>query len=179
MTRLANLLRRANGLADRLPWEIAALALRVFPAAVFFTSGRTKVDGLFHIKDSTWLLFQTDYALPLIPPSMAAVMAAAAEHIFPALLVVGLFTRGAALALMGMTLVIEIFVYPDAWQVHGVWIACFLALILRGPGRLSLDRGFGLDGFAPDRVQAPVVSPDAPRRDAAALAGLDRFKTRR
>lgn len=152
MTRPSDLILRSNGLADRLPWEIAALALRLFPAAVFFTSGRTKVEGLFHIKDSTWFLFQTDYALPLIPPAMAAVMATMAEHVFPALLVLGLFTRVSALALMAMTLVIQVFVYPEAWQVHGLWIACFLALILRGPGRLSLDRMLGLDGFASGRA---------------------------
>ena len=152
MTPPSDLILRSNGLADRLPWEIAALALRLFPAAVFFTSGRTKVEGLFHIKDSTWFLFQTDYALPLIPPAMAAVMATMAEHVFPALLVLGLFTRVSALALMAMTLVIQVFVYPEAWQVHGLWIACFLALILRGPGRLSLDRMLGLDGFASGRA---------------------------
>ena len=152
MTRPSDLILRSNGLADRLPWEIAALALRLFPAAVFFTSGRTKVEGLFHIKDSTWFLFQTDYALPLVPPAMAAVMAATADHVFPVLLVLGLFTRVSALALMAMTLVIQVFVYPEAWQVHGLWIACFLALILRGPGRLSLDRMLGLDGFASGRA---------------------------
>lgn len=148
MTRLTDLIARANALADRLPWDLAALPLRLFPAAVFFTSGRTKVEGLFHIKDSTWLLFRADYALPLIPPPVAAVMATTAEHVFPVLLVLGLFTRGAALALMGMTLVIQTFVYPDAWPTHGLWIACFLALILRGPGALSLDRVLGLDGGA-------------------------------
>lgn len=146
MTRLTDTLRQLHGQLDRLPWDIAAIPLRLFPAAVFFTSGRTKVEGLLHIKDSTWFLFQNDYALPLIPPDMAAVMATAAEHVFPVLLVLGLFTRAAALALLGMTLVIQIFVYPGAWQVHGVWAACFLALLLRGPGRLSLDRVLGQDG---------------------------------
>lgn len=146
MTRLTDTLRQLHGKLDRLPWDIAAIPLRLFPAAVFFTSGRTKVDGFLHIKDSTWFLFQNDYALPLIPPGMAAVMATAAEHVFPVLLVLGLFTRASALALLGMTLVIQIFVYPGAWQVHGVWAACFLALLLRGPGRVSLDRLLGQDG---------------------------------
>lgn len=146
MSRLTDMIRSANALADRLPWDIAALALRLFPAAVFFTSGRTKVEGLFHIKDSTWFLFQNDYALPLIPPAVAAVLATVAEHVFPVLLVLGLFTRASALALLGMTLVIQTFVYPGAWQLHGVWAACFLALILRGPGAVSLDRALGLDG---------------------------------
>lgn len=146
MTRLTDTLRQLHGQLDRLPWDIAAIPLRLFPAAVFFTSGRTKVDGFLHIKDSTWFLFQNDYALPLIPPGMAAVMATAAEHVFPVLLVLGLFTRASALALLGMTLVIQIFVYPGAWQVHGVWAACFLALLLRGPGRVSLDRVLGHEG---------------------------------
>lgn len=146
MTRLTDTLRQLHGQLDRLPWDIAAIPLRLFPAAVFFTSGRTKVEGFLHIKDSTWFLFQNDYALPLIPPGAAAVMATAAEHVFPVLLVLGLFTRASALALLGMTLVIQIFVYPGAWQVHGVWAACFLALLLRGPGRVSLDRVLGQDG---------------------------------
>lgn len=146
MNRLTDVLRRANAQADRLPWEIAAIPLRLFPAAVFFTSGRTKVEGLFHIKDSTWFLFANDYRLPLIPPDVAAVMATTAEHVFPVLLVLGLFTRASALALLGMTLVIQTFIYPDAWQVHGIWAACFLALILRWPGRLSLDWLLRLDG---------------------------------
>ncbi|QLQ20185.1 MAG: DoxX family protein [Exiguobacterium profundum] len=146
MTRLTDTLRQLHGQLDRLPWDIAAIPLRLFPAAVFFSSGRTKVEGLLHIKDSTWFLFQNDYALPLIPPGIAAVMATAAEHVFPVLLVLGLFTRASALALLGMTLVIQIFVYPGAWQVHGVWAACFLALLLRGPGRVSLDRLLGQDG---------------------------------
>lgn len=138
------LLRDANAAASRLSWDIAAVALRVFPAAVFLASGRTKVEG-WRIADSTWFLFEHEYALPLIPPHIAAVLATLAEHIFPALLLLGLATRASALALLGMTAVIQIFVYPGAWQTHGLWAACFLALIIMGPGRLSLDRQLGLD----------------------------------
>jgi putative oxidoreductase len=127
-----------------MPWDIAALPLRVFPAAVFLASGRTKVDGL-GIADSTWFLFEHDYALPLIPPALAAVLAVIAEHLLPALLILGLGTRLAAAGLLGMTAVIQTFVYPEAWQTHGLWAACFLALILRGPGWLSLDRALRLD----------------------------------
>jgi putative oxidoreductase len=132
-------------LANRMPWDIPALALRIFPAAVFWYSGRTKVDG-FQIKDTTYLLFREEFALPVIPPEIAAVMATVAEHLFPVLLVLGLFTRLSALALLGMTAVIQIFVYPSAWVTHGLWAACFLALIARGPGGLSLDRLLGLEG---------------------------------
>jgi putative oxidoreductase len=140
----ATLIRRFNALAARLPQDVAAVALRIFPAAVFFTSGQTKVEG-FHIKDSTWYLFREEYALPLIPSDWAAVMATTAEHLFPVLLILGLFTRASAAALLCMTLVIEVFVYPDAWMTHGLWGACFLALVAMGPGRLSLDRVFGFD----------------------------------
>ncbi len=135
-------LRRLEGLLARLPWDVPALALRIFPAWVFFASGRTKIDG-FSIKDSTYFLFEHEYALPIIPPELAAVLATTAELTLPFFLVAGLFTRFAALALMGMTLVIQTFVYPDAWPTHGLWIACFLALISKGPGRVSLDRLLG------------------------------------
>ena len=84
-------------------------------------------------------LFQDEYKLPLIDPTLAAYLATFAEHFFPVLLVIGLATRFSALALLIMTLVIEIFVYPDAWPTHGTWAACFLILMTQGPGRVSLD----------------------------------------
>ena len=96
---------------------------RLAIAAIFFLSGRTKVDGLFHLTDSTFELFRTDYALPLLPPVIAAWMATISEHLFSILLVLGLVTRVSALALLGMTLVIEIFVYPDAWPTPVQWQA--------------------------------------------------------
>lgn len=129
---------QVNALLDRLGWDMPALALRVFPAAVFWLSGRSKVEGL-RIKDSTWFLFEQEYKLPLIPSDWAAVLATLAEHALPVALVLGLATRLSALGLLGMTAVIQIFVYPEAWATHGLWAACFLALIARGPGRLSLD----------------------------------------
>jgi putative oxidoreductase len=116
------------------------LVQRLGISAVFFQSGRTKVEGVFTLNDSTFYLFQTDYRLPFIAPVPAAYMAAASEHIFPILLVLGLFTRASALALFVMTLVIEIFVYPDAWPTHLSWAAILIPLIGRGGGALSLDR---------------------------------------
>lgn len=134
-------------LMDLIPQSFISLCARIFPAAVFWLSGETKVDG-FHLKDSAVALFREEYALPLIDPTIAATMAAFAEHFFPVLLVIGFASRFAALALLGMTAVIEIFVYPDAWPLHGVWATCFLVVIARGPGILSLDhliaRHFGL-----------------------------------
>ena len=89
-----------------------------------------------------WLpsLHRDEFRLPLIPPDIAAHMAAYAEHLFPLLLFLGLFTRFAALALLGMTLVIQVFVYPDAWPTHLSWAAVFLYLIRHGAGRASLDQ---------------------------------------
>lgn len=147
---LARLLRRINGLAAALPWDVAVLPLRFFPALVFFLSGRTKLDG-WRLADSTWYLFAEEYDLPLIPSDWAAVLATGAEHLLPLLLVTGLCTRLAAAGLLLMTAVIQFLVYPEAWQTHGFWGACLLAVIAGGPGRLSLDRLFRLDAVAPGR----------------------------
>ncbi len=82
----------------------------------------------------------------MFPPHLAAIMASVAEHLFPILLVLGLATRLSALALLGMTLVIQTFVFPEAWMTHGLWAAAFLTVIKFGPpGRISLDRLFRLD----------------------------------
>jgi putative oxidoreductase len=123
---------------DRIPYALIALAARVFPAAVFWQSGQTKVDG-WHLKPSAIALFQNEYQLPLVDPAIAAYLSAFSEHVFPLLLVIGLATRFAAFALLFMTAVIEIFVYPWAWPTHGVWATCFLLLIARGGGLCSLD----------------------------------------
>lgn len=139
-----NIIPRLNMTLAHLPWSLAAFCLRLFPASVFFASGRSKVEGL-SIADSTWFLFEHEYALPLIPSDLAAVGATLAEHILPILLVLGLGTRFAALGVLAMTAVIQIFVYPSAWQTHGLWGACMLALISQGPGRWSLDHVLGLE----------------------------------
>jgi putative oxidoreductase len=125
-----------------LPRSLLLLVARLGIAAVFFMSGRTKVEGFLTLRDSTYELFRTEYALPLIDPVVAAHLAAYAEHLFPILLVLGLFTRLAALALLGMTLVIEIFVYPEAWPTHLSWAGLLLPLVAQGAGAWSLDRSF-------------------------------------
>jgi putative oxidoreductase len=124
----------------RMPDSLLLLMARLGIAAVFFQSGRTKVEGLLTIKPSTYDLFASEYALPLIPSDWAARLATGAEHLFPILLVLGLGTRISALALLGMTTVIEIFVYPDAWPTHLSWAALLLPLVVRGGGNWSLDR---------------------------------------
>jgi putative oxidoreductase len=137
------IIQRAIAAMGCIPDWLIALAARVFPAAVFWQSGQTKVAG-FHLKPSAIALFQNEYQLPLIDPAIAAHISAFSEHFFPILLVIGLATRFSALALLFMTAVIEIFVYPDAWPTHGVWATCFLVVISRGPGWLSLDHLIGL-----------------------------------
>jgi len=132
---------RLTDLAARaLPLDLLLLVQRLGIAAVFFQSGRTKVEGIFTIPDTTIELFRSEYALPLLPPELAAYMAAGAEHLFPVLLVLGLFTRLSAAALLGMTLVIQTFVYPDAWPTHLSWAGLMLPIIALGGGRFSLDR---------------------------------------
>jgi putative oxidoreductase len=129
-----------DGLERALPYDLIALITRFGIASVFFMSGRSKVEGLLHITDGTYALFREDYRLPLIPPEIAAPMATYAEHTFSILLVLGLFTRFSALAFFGMTAVIEIFVYPDAWPTHLSWAGLLILLIGRGGGRWSLDQ---------------------------------------
>ena len=139
---------RWNAFADRIDvWvshAVLALLARFAVASIFFLSGRTKVEGWLTITDSAYALFATEYKLPLISPHLAAHLAAYAEHLFPLLLVLGLATRLSAAALLGMTAVIEIFVYPDAWPTHLTWAALLAYLIARGAGPLSLDRVVGI-----------------------------------
>lgn len=140
----AALIRRLNGLGNAIPYAVLGLAARLAPAAVFWLSGRTKVEGLT-LKPSTLFLFENEYALPLLPPELAARLATLAEHLFPVLLLLGLFSRASALALLLMTATIQIFVYPSAWPTHSLWAACLLLVIARGPGAWSLDAQLGLD----------------------------------
>ena len=144
VTRSRDLIRRANTLAGHVPQDLVQITARVFPAVVFWQSARTKVEGL-SIKDSTYFLFEHIYALPLIPPAPAAVLATVAEHVLPVLLVLGLFARVSALGLLIMTAVIQLFVFPAAWVTHGLWAAALLVTLTQGPGRLSLDHWLRLD----------------------------------
>ncbi|HEY4145571.1 DoxX family protein [Pinirhizobacter sp.] len=126
--------------SDVVGHSFLALLARFSIAAIFFQSGRTKVEGFLTITDSTYQLFQDEYKIPLVPPDIAAHMAAYAETFIPVLLVLGLATRLSALALLGMTTVIEVFVYPDAWPTHLSWAALLIYLVARGGGKWSADR---------------------------------------
>jgi putative oxidoreductase len=137
-TGLSGFVNRLIALMAAIPYWFVALIARLSIAAVFWRSGQTKVDG-WHVSDTAIELFKYEYKLPLIDPVIAAYLATFAEHFFPVLLVLGLATRFAAAALLVMTLVIEIFVYPDAWPTHGTWATCFLLLMMKGAGPVSLD----------------------------------------
>lgn len=150
--RLESLVRRAVAAMARIPHSLIAFVARFSIAGVFWQSGQTKVEnfaidlvggtvqlGWPRLGPSTVDLFRDEYRLPLIPPEIAAPLAAIAEHVFPALILIGLATRFSALALLIMTLVIQTLVYPGAWPTHGTWIAIFLYLMARGPGVLSVD----------------------------------------
>lgn len=135
--------KAVNWVSGRLPESLALLLVRVALAGIFWRSARTKVEegSWFTISDTTYTLFQEDYAgVPLLPHDIAAVMATVGEHVFSILLVIGLFTRLSALGLFGMTMVIQFFVFPDAWwPVHIVWVSMQAILLVRGPGIFSLD----------------------------------------
>ncbi len=136
--------RIAMRLDHLMSHTLLALSARLGLAAIFFLSGRTKVEGLLSIKDSTYFLFAEEYKVPLVPSEFAAHMATYAEHLFPILLLLGLFTRLSAVALLGMTAVIQIFVYPEAWSTHLSWAGLMFYLIGRGGGALALDARLGI-----------------------------------
>lgn len=149
--RAFNLQARLDELARRSHDAIALLA-RVAMASTFWLSGQSKIEGLVldpiglqvqwglpRITEGTLDLFRSEYRLPFLAPEIAAPMATVAEHLFPLLLVIGLGSRMSALALLGMTAVIQVFVYPGAWPTHALWATCLLYLIARGPGRFSID----------------------------------------
>ncbi|MBI5898465.1 MAG: DoxX family protein [Rhodocyclales bacterium] len=146
------LLRRGIDRLGRLPdWPLALLG-RFAIAGIFWKSGQTKIEGLAidivggefqlgmpRLADSAVALFRDEYKLPLIPPELAAPLAALAEHVFPLLLLIGLATRFSALALLAMTATIQFLVYPDAWPTHGAWATVLIYIAARGPGCVSLD----------------------------------------
>lgn len=133
--RVAAMLGQVRTLLERVPYTWLALPLRLAVAAVFWNSATAKLANW----DTMLALFSDEYQLPLIPPDIAAHLALTIEVTTPFLLVLGFMTRFAALVLLGMTAVIEIFVYPQAWPTHIQWAAMLLMLLCRGAGALSID----------------------------------------
>jgi len=137
-----NLVERVRQLYDRLgllPMSVLQLMARFSMAIIFWRSGQTKIANW----DLTLQLFANEYKVPVLPPEIAAPMAAAVELTTPILLVLGLLTRVATLPMIGMTLVIQIFVYPQSWADHLAWMTFLLLLLTRGPGVISLDHLIG------------------------------------
>lgn len=130
----ATVARVLHGL-DGVSYTLLAIPLRAAVASVFWSSAMTKIPSWA----TTVALFRDEYRVPLLPPEVAAYMATSVELTTPVLLVLGLLTRVAAGVLLGMTAVIEIFVYPEAWPTHLQWAAMLLILLARGPGKLSVD----------------------------------------
>ena len=149
---ISQLIRWVIARFSQIPDALIALIARLSVAAVFWQAGQTKIQGFVvdivnaevhlgwpRLSDSVIPLFMDEYRLPLISPAIAAPMAAFGEHFFPLLLVLGLATRFSALAMLGMTLVIQFLVYPGSYATHGTWAAVLLFLMAHGPGKISLD----------------------------------------
>ena len=132
---ISALFLRALALLERFPFAIAPLLMRLGIGLVFWRSAQTKLASW----DTTLLLFREEYQVPLLPPEFAAYMATAVELTAPVLLAIGLATRFGAAAMLGMTLVIQLFVYPQSYPDHLLWAGPLAYLILRGPGALSID----------------------------------------
>lgn len=124
---------------NRVPYAVLAIPLRVAIAQVFWASGQVKIATW----ETTLHLFEDEYKVPLLPPEIAAYMATAIELSAPILLVLGLLTRPVSAVLIGMTAIIQTFVYPMAWPTHILWASILLVLLCRGPGALSLDYWLG------------------------------------
>ncbi|NWD68144.1 DoxX family protein [Pseudomonas gingeri] len=149
---IARLVGRIIQLFEMIPYSLIAFVARFSIAAVFWKSGQTKVEGfavdlisgtfdigLPRLADSTIPLFASEYKVPLLSPEIAAHLSAFGEHFFPVLILLGFATRFSALGLFGMTLTIQLFVYPGAYPTHGTWMAILLLLMAKGPGVLSID----------------------------------------
>lgn len=119
----------------RVPLAVIQLAMRIAIGAVFFNAGLLK----YRSPELTALLFRDEYKVPLLDPGLAAGMATFNELTFSTLLVLGLATRLATLPFLGMLVVIQTFVYPQAWVEHLTWASILVFLLTRGPGALSLD----------------------------------------
>jgi putative oxidoreductase len=132
ISRRGVILERLNA----IPYAIIALIARAATFSVFMRSGLQKLSDW----NSTLMLFQSEYKVPVLPPSVAAYLAAGLELGCSSLILLGLFTRVSVLALLGMVSVIQMFVYPMAWPDHIQWLAFMFILLARGPGRISLDQ---------------------------------------
>jgi putative oxidoreductase len=148
MNKLAALWHTFEQLCAKLPEDIVLVAGRMAMFSVFWRSVQTKITGwevfgqslqFFNISGSTVMLFQYEYQLALLSPTAAAYAGTFAEFFFALMLLFGLGTRLAALGLLGVTAVIQLLVFPEAWPTHILWLAILLYLLQHGGGRFALD----------------------------------------
>jgi putative oxidoreductase len=143
-----------------IPYALVALALRLVMARLFFLDGQTRISGPrfslnvqdwlptldlsamlpLQVKAETFTAFLSQYPSMPVPPVLAAYLVSYAEFILPVMLVLGFGTRIAALGLLIMTAMIQVYVAPEAlWTAHIYWAAILLVLLSRGPGQISID----------------------------------------
>lgn len=155
---IASTIDKLVALCGVIPYALVALGLRVVMARVFFVSGQAKIEGPVipislnirdldflvvlpaQIKDATFQLFETQYAALPLPPAVAAYLFTYAEFILPICLVIGFATRFAALLLLVMTALIQVYLMPELWwPTHVYWGAILMVLMSVGPGAISVD----------------------------------------
>jgi len=146
---LSKVVGPVNSLLAHIPEWVVNLAMRLVVFKIFWFSVQTKISGVtiagqhfafWSVTDNTFLLFDFEYGIPLIPTTLAAYLGTFGEFFFSLMILLGFMTRFAALGLMGMTLVIQFFVYPEAWwSVHVFWFVMLLYLIRNGGGKASID----------------------------------------
>ncbi|MBS0385703.1 MAG: DoxX family protein [Proteobacteria bacterium] len=139
ISRILRLADFAIAKLNAIPYAVLALIARAATFTVFWRAGTQKLDDW----QGTLSLFANEYHVPILPPELAARMAATMEIGGSSLIMLGFFTRPAVLMLLGMVSVIQIFVYPTAWPDHIQWLAFMAFLLTRGPGAISLDHLLG------------------------------------
>lgn len=160
MTAIAKPVRAAYDALNAVPYDVIALIARAATFSVFIRSGTQKLSDW----NATLMLFRDEYHTPVLPPVAAAYMATTLELICSGLILLGLATRVSVFLLLGMTATIQIFIYPDAWPTHIQWLAFMILLLLRGPGRLSLDALVGPRLLGPEvQVRLADVRPETDR----------------
>jgi putative oxidoreductase len=143
MMKLINSLE--NMITRGVPQWLASLVLRFGAAIPFWKSGLTKWDSFGVLSETPVVLFENEFMLHILGkeysfpfPVLMAYASSIGEIVLPILIVLGLFTRFAALGLLFMTLIIQL-TFPDAWPLHLTWAAMAIGVMYLGGSRLSLD----------------------------------------
>jgi putative oxidoreductase len=156
---IALIIDKLVALCALIPYALVALGLRFVMARVFFLSGQTKIEGPrvpinlnlrgfeelsvvlpTAIKPSTFQMFETDYANLPMPPTVAAYLFTYAEFVLPICLVLGFASRFAALGLLVMVVLMQVYVVPGMWwAAHVYWVSILMVLLSVGPGAISID----------------------------------------